>query len=56
MTAASINLNKERREEFMRILLEAGADVTAEDDDGKSVKIIMQKSPIFKDSALLQRL
>lgn len=56
MTAVSINLNKERREEFMRILLEAGADVAAEDDDGKSVKTIMQKSPIFKDSALLQRL
>lgn len=54
MTAASINLDKERREEFIRILLDAGADVSAEDDDGKTVKTIMQKSPIFKDNVLLQ--
>lgn len=56
MTSASINLDKERREEFIRILLDAGADVSAEDDDGKTVKTIMQKSPIFKDNVLLQRL
>ena len=54
MTAASINLEKEQREEFMRILLDAGADVSAEDDEGKTVKTIMQKSPIFKDNVLLQ--
>ena len=54
MLAASIHFDKERREEFVRILLNAGADVAAADDDGITATFIMQKNPLFKDSLLLQ--